>query len=51
LLFAIAAKRWRSNATLLAGLVLGFGGVGLLMGRSALTAGPGVFLGSLAILV
>ncbi len=51
LLFAIVAKRWRSNATLLAGLVLGFGGVGLLMGRSALTAGPGVFLGSLAILV
>jgi drug/metabolite transporter (DMT)-like permease len=50
LLFAIAAKKWRSNATLLAGIFLGFGGVGLLMGRSALTAGPGVFLGSLAIL-
>src|SRR5467141_5467942 len=33
LLFAIAAKRWRANATLLAGIVLGFGGVGLLMGR------------------
>jgi drug/metabolite transporter (DMT)-like permease len=50
LLFAAAAKKWRSNATLLAGIVLGFAGVGLLMGRSALTAGPGVFVGSLAIL-
>ncbi|HEY6263658.1 MAG TPA: EamA family transporter [Candidatus Acidoferrum sp.] len=50
LLFAAAAKEWRSNATLLAGIVLGFAGVGLLMGRSALTAGPGVFVGSLAIL-
>jgi drug/metabolite transporter (DMT)-like permease len=50
LLFAAAAKKWRSNATLLAGIVLGFAGVGVLMGRSALTAGPGVFVGSLAIL-
>jgi drug/metabolite transporter (DMT)-like permease len=50
LLFAAAAKKWRANATLLAGIVLGFAGVGLLMGRSALTAGPGVFVGSLAIL-
>jgi drug/metabolite transporter (DMT)-like permease len=50
LLFAIAARKWRSNATLLAGIVLGFAGVGLLMGRSALRAGPGVFVGSLAIL-
>jgi drug/metabolite transporter (DMT)-like permease len=50
LLFAATAKKWRANATLLAGIVLGFAGVGLLMGRSALTAGPGVFVGSLAIL-
>ena len=50
LLLAIAAKKWRSNATLLTGIALGFAGVGLLMGRSALTAGPGVFVGSLAIL-
>jgi drug/metabolite transporter (DMT)-like permease len=50
LLLAVAAKKWRSNATLLAGIALGFAGVGLLMGRSALTAGPGVFIGSLAIL-
>src|SRR5229473_1096088 len=50
LLSAVAAKQWRLNGTLLAGIVLGFGGVGLLMSRSALTAGPGVFAGSLAVL-
>jgi len=50
LLSALVAKQWRLNGTLLAGIVLGFGGVGLLMGRSALTAGPGVFAGSLAVL-
>src|SRR5260370_1308561 len=51
LLSAIAARRWRLNATLLAGILLGFGGVGLLMGRSALNSGPGVFVGSLAVLL
>ena len=51
LLTAIAARRWRLNATLLAGILLGFGGVGLLMGRSALNSGPGVFVGSLAVLL
>jgi drug/metabolite transporter (DMT)-like permease len=50
LLFSAATKKWRFNATLLAGIFLGVAGVALLMGRSALTAGPGVFLGSLAIL-
>jgi drug/metabolite transporter (DMT)-like permease len=49
LLSAIAARQWRLNATLLAGIVLGLAGVGLLMGRSALNSGPGVFVGSLAI--
>src|SRR5258708_6577162 len=49
LLTAIAARRWRLNATLLAGILLGFGGVGLLMGRSALNSGPGVFVVSLAV--
>src|SRR5437879_2953375 len=48
---AIAARQWRLNATLLAGILLGFGGVGLLMGRSALNSGPGVVVGSLAVLV
>lgn len=51
LLTAIAARRWRLNTLLLSGICLGFGGVGLLMGRSALASGPGVFVGSLAILI
>jgi drug/metabolite transporter (DMT)-like permease len=50
-LTAIVARQWRLNGTLLAGIVLGFGGVGLLMGKSALTSGPGVFTGSLAVLL
>src|SRR5260370_30336188 len=51
LLTAAAARQWRLNATLLAGILLGFGGVGLLMGRSALNSRPRVFLGSLAIVL
>ncbi len=51
LLAALAARQWRLNATLFAGILLGFGGVGLLMGRSALNSGPGVFIGSLAVLL
>jgi len=51
LLSAIAARQWRMNGTLLAGIILGFGGVGLLMGRSALTSGPGVFVGAMAVLL
>jgi drug/metabolite transporter (DMT)-like permease len=51
LLTAAAARQWRLNVTLLAGILLGFGGVGLLMGRSALNSGPGVFVGSLAIVL
>lgn len=51
LLSAVAARQWRMNGTLLAGIILGFGGVGLLMGRSALTSGPGVFVGAMAVLL
>src|SRR2546423_114482 len=51
LLTAITARQWRWNASLLAGIFLGFGGVGLLMGRSALNSGPGVFVGSLAVVL
>src|SRR5713101_8018359 len=51
LLTAIAARRWRLNAPLLAGILLGFCGVGLLMGRSALNSGPGVFVGALAVVL
>src|SRR2546426_10088290 len=50
ILSAAAARQWRLNGTLLAGIFLGFGGVGLLMGKSALTSGPGVFIGSLVVL-
>jgi drug/metabolite transporter (DMT)-like permease len=51
LLSAIAAKQLRWNGTLLAGIFLGLGGVGLLMGRSALSSSPGVFVGSAVIVV
>ena len=51
LVSAVAAKRWRMNASLLFGVLLGIAGVALLMGRSALNSGPGVFVGALAILV
>jgi drug/metabolite transporter (DMT)-like permease len=51
LLSAVAARQWRMNGTLVAGIILGFGGVGLLMGRSALNSGPGVFVGALAVLL
>jgi drug/metabolite transporter (DMT)-like permease len=51
LLTSAAARQWRLNATLLAGILLGFGGVGLLMGRSALNSGSGVFVGSLAVVL
>ena len=50
LLSAIAAKEWRLNGLLFAGILFGLGGVALLMGRSALNSGPGVFTGSLAVL-
>jgi len=50
LLSAIAAKEWRMNGFLFAGILFGLGGVALLMGRSALNSGPGVFTGSLAVL-
>jgi drug/metabolite transporter (DMT)-like permease len=51
LLSAIAAKQWHWNGQLLAGIFMGLGGVGLLMGRSALSSGPGMFFGSLAVVV
>lgn len=51
LLSAVAARQWHWNGTLLAGILLGLGGVSLLMGRSALTAVPGMFVGSLAVVI
>lgn len=51
LLSAAAAKQWHWNSTLLAGILLGLGGVGLLMRRSALTSVPGLFASSLAVVI
>jgi drug/metabolite transporter (DMT)-like permease len=51
LLSAAAASQWRWNASLLTGILLGLAGVGLLMGRSALTSVPGMFAGSLAVVI
>ncbi len=51
LLSAFAARQWHWNGTLLAGILLGLGGVGLLMGRSALTSAPGMFLSSFAVVI
>ena len=51
LLSAAAAKQWHWNASLLTGSLLGLGGVALLMGRSALTSVPGMFVSSLAVVI
>jgi drug/metabolite transporter (DMT)-like permease len=51
LLSALVARKWRLNAPLLTGILLGFGGVSLLMGRSAINSSHGVFVGSLAVVV
>ena len=50
ILFSLAARQWRVNATLLAGVVLGLAGVGLLLGRSLLVSTPGMAWGGIAIL-
>src|SRR5881398_3094606 len=51
LLSAAAAKQWHWNSRLLAGILLGLGGVALLIGRSALTSVPGMFISSLAVVI
>jgi len=43
LMSCAAEKRWRMNGYLLAGVVLGLAGVGLLMGREVWAAGSGAF--------
>src|SRR5438270_838678 len=48
---AAAAREWHWNGTLLAGILLGLGGLGLLMGRSVLASAPGMFVGSAAVLI
>lgn len=44
-------KKWRMNFPLAAGVVLGLAGVGILFGHGALSAGSGMFVGSVAVLV
>ena len=44
-------KRWRMNTWLVAGVILGLTGVGLLMGRDVGSTGRAAFLGALACLV
>jgi drug/metabolite transporter (DMT)-like permease len=50
-LSSLAERRWRVNATLLAGVFLGLAGVGLLLGRSLLVSTPGMAVGGFAILL
>jgi drug/metabolite transporter (DMT)-like permease len=51
LLSAAAARQWRWNSSLLAGILLGLGGVGLLIGRSALRSASGLLVSSLAVVL
>jgi drug/metabolite transporter (DMT)-like permease len=46
-----ADRRWRMNAILLAGVVLGLAGVALLFGKGILMSAPGMATGAIAILV
>jgi drug/metabolite transporter (DMT)-like permease len=46
-----ADRRWRMNATLLAGVVLGLAGVSLLFGKDLLLSAPGMVTGAIAILI
>jgi len=48
-LSAAADRRWKLNATLASGVLLGLAGVGVLMGHSAVASG-GMLLGSAAVL-
>jgi drug/metabolite transporter (DMT)-like permease len=51
ILSSFAARQWRINATLLAGVFLGLAGVGLLTARTAVSSGPGMLIATIAILV
>jgi len=46
-----ADRRWRMNLPLLAGVILGLGGVALLFGKGVLTSAPGMAVGAVAILI
>lgn len=46
-----ADRRWRMNATLFVGVVLGLAGVALLFGKDLLLSAPGMVTGAVAILI
>lgn len=46
-----AARKWRMNATLVGGVLLGLSGVALLMGKSVMASGSGMTTGAIAVLV
>jgi len=48
---SIAEKKWRMNAPLLGGVVLGLAGVALLLGHGAVTSNASVFVGAVAVLI
>ncbi len=48
---AAAERKWRMNATLAAGLVLGLAGVGVLFQGKPLQSAPGVLLAAVAVLI
>ena len=48
---SIVEKKWRMNAPLLGGVVLGLAGVALLLGHGAVTSNSGVFVGAVAVLI
>lgn len=50
-LTCVAERKWQMNITLFAGVVLGLVGVGFLMEKSVLAAGPGMVTSALAILI
>ncbi|HZV60297.1 MAG TPA: EamA family transporter [Candidatus Eremiobacteraceae bacterium] len=51
LMASFAARKWRFNAKLLSGVLLGLAGVGLLTARTAVSSGRGTFIATMAILI
>jgi drug/metabolite transporter (DMT)-like permease len=51
LLTCAVDRRWRMNARLFAGIVLGLGGVALLFGKNSLMAGPGMMTAAVVTLL
>lgn len=51
LLSCLVARKWHFNTKLLAGVILGLAGVGLLTARTAASSRPGMLLSTIAILI